>query len=132
MKLLSEAIKRELSMRPERAKTIAEKLIVMAEEGDLTAINMVFDRLEGKPVQAVEIDQSVTHNLTPSERRVRLLELQARVIPEAMPGGLSGGPGRVLPVKHFSASDVMASLIKDQDPDSLGAERGYDDVSSDT
>jgi hypothetical protein len=33
---------------------IAEKLVVLACEGDMRAIREVFDRVEGKPTQAVE------------------------------------------------------------------------------
>lgn len=36
-----------------RARVIAERLVSMAEDGDIAAISMVFDRLEGKAVQPV-------------------------------------------------------------------------------
>jgi hypothetical protein len=37
-----------------KLRTIAEKLIGMAEAGDLGAIREIFDRLEGKPRQSME------------------------------------------------------------------------------
>jgi hypothetical protein len=37
-----------------RLRVIIEKLLDKAEHGDLQAIKEVFDRLDGKPVQAIE------------------------------------------------------------------------------
>ena len=37
-----------------RLRVIIEKLLDKAEQGDLQAIKEVFDRLDGKPVQAIE------------------------------------------------------------------------------
>jgi hypothetical protein len=37
-----------------RLRTIADKLVEKAEQGDLQAIREVIDRLDGKPVQAIE------------------------------------------------------------------------------
>lgn len=36
-----------------RLRNIAEKLVVAAETGDITAIREVADRLDGKPAQAI-------------------------------------------------------------------------------
>lgn len=108
MKLLSDALRRELALRPERVKNIADKLISLAEDGDLTAMNMIFDRIEGKPLQTLEIDQTVTQ-LTPEQRFARLLELQAKVIhslPHATPSQEEGvGQDVVFPVKQNQTSD---------------------------
>ena len=61
----------------------------MAEDGDLTATQMIFDRLEGKPHQTVEIDQTVTA-LPPEMRFARLIELQAKVIGETKVPDIDG------------------------------------------
>lgn len=82
-KWLSDALKMELAQNPQKARNIARKVIEMAEEGDLEATKLVFDRLEGRPTQAIEIDATVT-NMTPDQRRQRLLELQAKVIGETL------------------------------------------------
>lgn len=37
-----------------RLRVIIERLLDKAEQGDLQAIKEVFDRLDGKPVQAIE------------------------------------------------------------------------------
>ena len=37
-----------------RLRVIADKLVEKAEQGDLQAIREVIDRLDGKPVQAIE------------------------------------------------------------------------------
>lgn len=44
-----------------RIAIIADKLVTMAEAGDLQAIREIADRLDGKAVQAVEADVSVRH-----------------------------------------------------------------------
>ena len=38
---------------------IVEKLYEKASGGDLKAIDMIFDRLEGKPAQKVEVEESI-------------------------------------------------------------------------
>jgi hypothetical protein len=77
-KLLTDALRMELVQNPGQARNIARKILALAEEGDLTAANIVFDRLEGKPTQAIEIDQTIT-NLTPEEIDQRIRELTARL-----------------------------------------------------
>jgi hypothetical protein len=76
---LTSALKMELSQNPKRARTIANKIIELAEEGDLAAANIIFDRTEGKPTQAIEVNTTVT-NLSADERRTRVLELQTKLI----------------------------------------------------
>lgn len=78
-KWLTDALRMNLAADPARAKKIADKIITMAEEGDLQAANLIFDRLEGKPVQSIEIDATVS-NLTSEERMQRILELQGRIV----------------------------------------------------
>ena len=40
-------------------KLIVEKLYEKARGGDLKAIDMIFDRLEGKPAQKVEVEETL-------------------------------------------------------------------------
>lgn len=47
-----------------RLRAISEKLLDKAADGDLTAINMVADRLDGKPKQAVEANLNHTGEVT--------------------------------------------------------------------
>lgn len=39
-----------------RIQTIAEKCVDMAESGDLPAMKEVFDRIDGKPAQAIAME----------------------------------------------------------------------------
>jgi len=103
MKLLSDDLRRMLTQSPTRVRAITEKLVTMAEEGDLTAIQMVFDRLEGKPHQSIEIDQTFT-NLTREQRFSRLLELQAKLVSDAkVPAAVP------VPVKHLDLDKANGS-----------------------
>jgi len=77
-KLLTDALKLELVQNPTQARNIAKKIIAMAEEGDLAAANIIFDRTEGKPTQAIEIDQTIT-NMSRDEIDRRIQELTARL-----------------------------------------------------
>lgn len=77
-KVLSDALRMEFVQDPKRARRIADKLITLAEEGDLQATALIFDRLEGRAVQSIEIDQSVTHR-TPEEVDRRIQELTSRL-----------------------------------------------------
>ena len=43
---------------------IVEKLLKRAEGGDLQAIREIFDRLDGRPVQAVERDDTRLEDMT--------------------------------------------------------------------
>lgn len=77
-KWLTQALRMELAQNPKRARTIADKIITMAEEGDLQAASLIFDRLEGKAVQQVQVEATVTA-LTSEQRLQRLAELQNRI-----------------------------------------------------
>lgn len=79
LKILTDRVRMELTQNPHRVGKIAEAIISRAEEGDLTAATMIFDRLEGKPLQTMEIN-STTVTLTPAERQQRVIELQARLV----------------------------------------------------
>jgi len=39
-----------------RKEKIIEKLIGMAESGDIAAVKYIFDRLDGRPIEAIKID----------------------------------------------------------------------------
>jgi hypothetical protein len=77
-KWLTDALRMNLAANPARAKTIADKIITMAEEGDLQAANLIFDRLEGKPVQSIEVSQTL-QALDPAEVDQRIMELTNRL-----------------------------------------------------
>lgn len=103
MKLLSDDLRKVLAQDPSKIRKITEKLVDMAQEGDLSAIQMVFDRLEGKPHQTVEIDQTVS-SLPREERLARLLEMQAMVLKDVTP------PAPV-PVKQIPASNKNGDSV---------------------
>jgi hypothetical protein len=63
----------------QQLRKIARKLLDMAEEGDMSAIKEVFDRVDGKVPQAVDVDQTVTH-IAIDERKNRIKELQNKAI----------------------------------------------------
>jgi hypothetical protein len=58
---LREQITEQLPGAPERtiAEAIARKLIKLALGGDIAAIREVFDRTEGKPKQAIDLDMQI-------------------------------------------------------------------------
>ena len=58
-KLLTDAIRRQLVQNPETVNGIVAILFEKALAGDLSAIKELFDRLEGRPVQAIEQDTNV-------------------------------------------------------------------------
>lgn len=79
LKVLTDRVRMELAQNPHRVNKIAEAIIAKAEDGDLAAATMIWDRLEGKPLQTMEIN-STTVTLTPAERQQRVIELQARLV----------------------------------------------------
>ena len=83
---LTRALKMELAADPKRARRVADKLFTMAEEGDINAAKLIFERLEGKADQHVNMNHSgeVTHSYTPSERRERIRELIAGQVVDAV------------------------------------------------
>jgi ribosomal protein L17 len=82
-KILTDQLKALLVQDPKRVRNIADKVIELAEGGDLEATKLIFERLEGRVSQTIDVNTTVT-NLTPEERRQRVIELQSRLInPEA-------------------------------------------------
>jgi hypothetical protein len=62
-----------------KLRQIAAKVIDMAEEGNLDAVKLIWDRLEGKPLQQVDVNQAI-ELIPPRERLQRILELQGKVV----------------------------------------------------
>lgn len=60
-KLFSQALRNVLSLS--EAEEIAKKVVEMAKNGDLQAVNIVADRLDGKPHQSVEVTDERTDDL---------------------------------------------------------------------
>jgi hypothetical protein len=54
-KPFTEQMKRFILANPEKMERIIEGVFKQAEEGNLTALGMIADRVEGKPMQAQEI-----------------------------------------------------------------------------
>lgn len=52
-RLLGDTLKRELAQHPERAVSIARKLLDCAEAGEPWAQSLVFERVDGKMPQAI-------------------------------------------------------------------------------
>lgn len=82
-KLLTDAIRMELARDPKRARRIAVQLLDMAEDGDVNAAKLVFERLEGKPDQQIDqsvtIDGTVRHEISRDERERRVAELMGKI-----------------------------------------------------
>jgi hypothetical protein len=53
-RIVSNALSRVVTQNPDKIREACEKLLDRAVEGDLPAFREIMDRLEGKPVQAVE------------------------------------------------------------------------------
>lgn len=72
--LLTDTVRRQLSDSRD-LETIAKALISKAKKGDLEAVKIIFDRLEGKPKQPLEMDVNVfswkaavvNYGITPEE-----------------------------------------------------------------
>lgn len=59
-KLWSDALRHQALRDPKRLSKIADKLLDMAADGDIAAIRELGDRLEGRPVQATELNANLT------------------------------------------------------------------------
>jgi hypothetical protein len=77
-KILTDALRCELVQNPARVRAIANKVIELAEAGDLDAARLIFDRLEGKPNQSIEITADVRHSSI-EEVDARIAELSLRL-----------------------------------------------------
>ncbi len=55
-RLLTDTLRRvALSGDGEKVRRVCEEVFKKAEDGDLAAANFIFDRLEGKPSQAIDL-----------------------------------------------------------------------------
>lgn len=52
-RILTDALKRELTQNPEQVTAIARKLIERAKEGDSWAQTLIYERCDGKVPQAI-------------------------------------------------------------------------------
>lgn len=59
-KLWSDALRHQALRDPKRLSKIADKLLDMAADGDIAAIRELGDRLEGRPIQATELNANLT------------------------------------------------------------------------
>jgi len=57
-KPFTEQMKRFIVQNPEKMERIIEGIFKEAEEGSLAALNMIMDRVEGKPQQTTDITSS--------------------------------------------------------------------------
>jgi hypothetical protein len=59
--LLTDAVRSQLAENND-VEAIAKALIGKAKKGDLEAVKIIFDRLEGKPKQVIEADLNVSQD----------------------------------------------------------------------
>jgi hypothetical protein len=88
---LQQALRNVLSLS--QAEAMARTLVKKAIAGDLAAINMCADRLDGKPHQSVEVTDERHDNLT--ERFEQILASAAQRSEEAHDTRRKGGSGKV-------------------------------------
>ena len=69
-KPFNDALRIALLSDPLRLRRIAEKLAILAEEGDLAAIRELADRLDGKPAQVIDRRDVPIEELTDLELQV--------------------------------------------------------------
>jgi hypothetical protein len=62
-----------------KLRAIAKTVLDKAEAGESWAVQLLFERLDGKVPQPVEVDQTVTH-IAIDERQARIRELQQKAI----------------------------------------------------
>jgi hypothetical protein len=60
-KPLSDALRMELAAEPQRARRIARRLLQEAEEGNLQAAQILFDRTEGKALHLQSLRNRAEH-----------------------------------------------------------------------
>ena len=69
-KPFNEALRIALRGDPLRLRRIAEKLATLAEEGNLTAIRELADRLDGKPAQVIDSRDVPIEQLSDEELQI--------------------------------------------------------------
>ena len=92
IKLFRKALRDVLSY--EEAKEIAKAVVKKAKAGDLFAVNLIADRLDGKPKQEIDInDERRSDNL--ASRFEQILSDAASRADASRSAGGQGGTGRV-------------------------------------
>jgi ribosomal protein L17 len=66
VKIIERTLRRVVHQNPDKLRAMVEKLIDKAVDGDLAALSIIADRLDGKPTQS--IDKNVTHHLVADDR----------------------------------------------------------------
>jgi hypothetical protein len=69
-KPFNDALRMALRGDPLRLRRIAEKLTEKAEEGDLSAIRELADRLDGKPAQVIDRRDAAIEELSDAELHI--------------------------------------------------------------
>ena len=90
-KLFRRALRECLTLN--EAKDIALKVIAMAKAGDLAAVNIIADRLDGKPQQSIDIHDERSHDL--AERFEQILAAAAQEADAAHSDSGKAGTRRV-------------------------------------
>lgn len=114
-KIWSAAIERALARRSSvdgriMLDALAEKLIALAEAGDLAALREIGDRLEGKPKQMIETSSSPLEGLTDAE-----LEASLEFFRRQHAAGLSGTE-----MEAAIALFLQQKAAQDGEPDPAG------------
>lgn len=65
-RMITSMLQKVVTQSPDKIRKACEKLLDDAAEGNIYAFREIFDRLDGKPVQAVEIDTSKDENEVPA------------------------------------------------------------------
>ena len=90
-KLFQQAMRDVMTLS--EAKAVALKVLQMAKAGDLMAVNIIADRLDGKPQQSVEITDERSSGL--AERFEEILSRAASEASAVHPTGGERGAGRI-------------------------------------
>lgn len=92
-RLWEAALRRYFTQNPNDLAKAAEKLAAMAMEGDVQAMREIGDRLDGKPVQAVDMGGSLNISKTAED-----------LTDDELAGIAAGGGARVTKAPHGSQS----------------------------
>jgi len=68
----SDAITRYTVQHPDKRRKVIAKLFEMAEDGNMLAIKEIVDRTDGKAIQGMELDTTVTEHRIISSEPMRL------------------------------------------------------------
>lgn len=74
-KFFSDALRHHAAQNPDAVRRVVDRMFQKAEEGDVAVIREIFDRLEGKAPQSVDLtnsDGTLSRSLGDVERAARL------------------------------------------------------------